>query len=567
MQNTREHSSHGEKMKNANSRFSGSVFFQPKLTINSNEDVYEKEADSVADKVMRKSKETFFAPQTIQRKCEHCEEEEKIQKKSLSDGITPIQLKTNNEANKTEVNQEFESNLKSSNGNGSALDKDTLAFMNDGFGVDFSSVKIHSNSHSASLNNEINARAFTIGNDIYFNNGEYSPHSESGRHLLAHELTHTIQQNALPNTKSIQRACGSAAIGDPTGCLGSTETELPEGLRYLFNVNCDDFSGDNARDLRISAENYNNNETIDIHGLSSEDGPEDFNVKLSCARALKAKAIIDDVARRKGFHFNLNILSHGPQTQGVAYLNRSVLIVRYGQDTEDPVEESEQPVEVPQCSGIYSDGHNENNDPDHDLDQVRHSGENSLKILAYRANPLGEFEALGDFSRGFFAGTIAESTSDDNDLFNHFRTGNGSRLNFGTSTDMARILGSAPVFTAFHDALRRDMLAFFSTNRTLCGYDGNAFFASNRPGYFSSPIFAFAVLGGYSRIEASVFSNAAGGFDITYKIFDHYGAGVSDANSMLPGLAGLYYLQHFYGVPAVSNTPFIWSTEINRTLW
>ncbi len=66
--------------------------------------------------------------------------------------------------------------------------------MEDRFAADFGSVRIHTGSEAASLNRELSARAFTVGNDIYFNEDQYRPNSENGKRLLAHELTHTIQQ-------------------------------------------------------------------------------------------------------------------------------------------------------------------------------------------------------------------------------------------------------------------------------------------------------------------------------------------------------------------------------------
>ncbi len=73
--------------------------------------------------------------------------------------------------------------------------------MSSSFGSDFNSVRIHSNSDATNLNRQLHAKAFTHGNDIYFNKGEYDPNSTSGKHLLAHELTHVVQQQS----KTIQR--------------------------------------------------------------------------------------------------------------------------------------------------------------------------------------------------------------------------------------------------------------------------------------------------------------------------------------------------------------------------
>ena len=174
------------------------INIQPKLTVGAPDDPYEKEADSVADKVMRMPDNHF-----VQRKCAHCEEEEKLQRKPLGESITPyIQRKSDSTP---AVSNSTSQSIESSRGGGSRMDNHTESFMSNRFGSDFSNVKIHNDGHSARLNRELNAKAFTVGSDIYFNDGQYQPGSSSGKHLLAHELTHVVQQNSFIRQKSIQR--------------------------------------------------------------------------------------------------------------------------------------------------------------------------------------------------------------------------------------------------------------------------------------------------------------------------------------------------------------------------
>jgi len=99
--------------------------------------------------------------------------------------------------------QNIESSLHASKGGGSAMSNDTQQEMGSGFGADFSNVKIHTNSKAVQMNKDLGAQAFTHGSDVYFNEGKYDPGSQSGKHLLAHELTHTVQQGASGN--SVQR--------------------------------------------------------------------------------------------------------------------------------------------------------------------------------------------------------------------------------------------------------------------------------------------------------------------------------------------------------------------------
>ena len=79
-------------------------------------------------------------------------------------------------------------------GGGQSLPADVQAHFERRFGHGFGSVRIHTDAHAAGLAGRLQARAFTIGNDIAFANGQYQPHAPEGQHLLAHELTHVVQQ-------------------------------------------------------------------------------------------------------------------------------------------------------------------------------------------------------------------------------------------------------------------------------------------------------------------------------------------------------------------------------------
>lgn len=92
----------------------------------------------------------------------------------------------------------FEQTLSSSRGEGSPMSDGTRQSMESRFGTDFSGVRIHTDSRAENMSRSISAHAFTYGNDIYFNSGKYSPNTADGGMLLAHELTHTIQQGATP---------------------------------------------------------------------------------------------------------------------------------------------------------------------------------------------------------------------------------------------------------------------------------------------------------------------------------------------------------------------------------
>ena len=86
-------------------------------------------------------------------------------------------------------------------GLGQPLDNGTRAQMESAFGTSFQHVRVHTGIEADQLNRAVNARAFTTGRDIFFHAGEYSPNSFSGRELLAHELTHVVQQRGVVHTK------------------------------------------------------------------------------------------------------------------------------------------------------------------------------------------------------------------------------------------------------------------------------------------------------------------------------------------------------------------------------
>lgn len=212
---------------------------QAKLRVGGVNDREEKEADAVADKVMRmpmcgnpKASTVSMMP-SISRKCTDCEKEEKVNRKEEEEKVNrkeqeeevqrkeeekePIQRKasvaTKDEQPGTEelkiqtkgtalpnggfASSKLSSSIQSTRGGGTSLPRSVSGEMGSKIGADFSNVKVHTSSYAQNFNKGLGARAFTVGKDIYFNSGEYNPHSNSGKSLLAHELTHTVQQGAV----------------------------------------------------------------------------------------------------------------------------------------------------------------------------------------------------------------------------------------------------------------------------------------------------------------------------------------------------------------------------------
>ena len=186
---------------------------QAKLRIGQPGDVYELEADRVADSVMG------MPEPGVQRQVDPEEEEEEtLQAKPLANHITPLvqvqrqeepeeeeemlQVKATSGRN-SEVNSNLESHIQSLKGGGQLLPESDRAYFEPRFGRDFGDVRVHSDVQAAEVAKGVNARAFTVGRDVVFGEGQYVPGMSQGRRLLAHELTHVVQQDSTG--KQIQK--------------------------------------------------------------------------------------------------------------------------------------------------------------------------------------------------------------------------------------------------------------------------------------------------------------------------------------------------------------------------
>ena len=176
------------------------------LRINQPDDAYEREADRVAEEVMAGARRmpswslSRVAMPHVQRQCTcggECEDCKKDKKEKLlqrepaghesAPALVPLSVGT------------------VLRGAGRPLDAATRAFMESGFGHDFGRVRIFADEHAAASAGDVHANAYTVGEKIVFNRGRYTPGSETGRRLLAHELAHVVQQNGGAAPRMIQR--------------------------------------------------------------------------------------------------------------------------------------------------------------------------------------------------------------------------------------------------------------------------------------------------------------------------------------------------------------------------
>ena len=204
-------SKQGENHSEAEASFFSPIPVQTKLEIGQPNDRYEQEADAMADRVVRGEASQLMgtdASPNVQMKCAACEKEQDVQRitsaKEPQGDIQTKPLLMRKAQNGASVGTPaLASQLSSSRGGGQAMPTSTNQQMSQSFGTDFSGVRIHTDSRASEMNQGLSARAFTHGSDVYFNQGEYSPGSSEGKRLLAHELTHVVQQTG--NNTSIQR--------------------------------------------------------------------------------------------------------------------------------------------------------------------------------------------------------------------------------------------------------------------------------------------------------------------------------------------------------------------------
>jgi hypothetical protein len=203
---------------------------QAKLQISQPGDAYELEADRVAEQVMRTPDAASAGPVTgdappqispLQRKCAQCEGESapshlRVEEKAsgqipiMAKGLsgqscesasgadqeeeeTPVMTKAISDG-KHESSGHLAERLSGARGGGGPLSHETRSFMEPRFGYDFGDVRVHTDSDAVQMTRDLNAEAFTSGKDVYFAGGTYNPGTPTGMKLLAHELTHVIQQ-------------------------------------------------------------------------------------------------------------------------------------------------------------------------------------------------------------------------------------------------------------------------------------------------------------------------------------------------------------------------------------
>jgi hypothetical protein len=199
---------------------------QTKLAVSTPGDPYEQEADRVADQVMSmpRPKVQRACAECVSNgaPCPKCEEESKIQRRA--EGADGPAAASDHVATQL--------------GSGRPLEPEVRAFFEPRYGADFSGVRVHADEQADSSARNLNALAFTLGKHVVFRAGEYAPTSESGRRLIAHELTHVVQQRGTGERIQRQVAClpratGEVAKSKTAGGILATDVVFTPSARQL----------------------------------------------------------------------------------------------------------------------------------------------------------------------------------------------------------------------------------------------------------------------------------------------------------------------------------------------
>ncbi len=183
-----------------------SGILQPKLTVSQPGDRHEQEADQVADRILRMpdaAPVSCAAPVAIQRMCSECQEE-------LPLGGIILPKERHGPVSASSVG-DVENEIQQVRRGGEPLSDSVRSFFEPRFGSDLSHVRIHTDTQAADSADAVEALAYTVGSDIVFSRGRYAPDDSDGRRLLAHELTHVIQQTG---ERSLPEEPSCPAMGD-----------------------------------------------------------------------------------------------------------------------------------------------------------------------------------------------------------------------------------------------------------------------------------------------------------------------------------------------------------------
>jgi hypothetical protein len=194
------------------------------------------------------------------------------------------------ESGASHVTQEVEHTIERTRGGGQPLDKVFKKNAGAALGADFSGVRVHTGAEADGLNRSLQARAFTTGKDIYFRHGEYNPGNPSGRELLAHELTHVVQQGASPIQPKAREGENETGCG---GCVaGSVMRHLQKKLTVgapndIYEQEADDMANAYMNWERQSSSANNTKSSLQRQVVEEEEEDQKMQMKADSSRLFK----------------------------------------------------------------------------------------------------------------------------------------------------------------------------------------------------------------------------------------------------------------------------------------
>lgn len=492
-------------------------------------------------------------------------EEEEVQTKEGEE--EPIQAQKEEELQQKSKGQaapavSVESGISSHRGGGHAMDSETMMSMEKAFSNDFSNVRIHTGSYAKDMSNQLNARAFTNGNDIYFNSGEYNPNSKKGKHLLAHELTHTIQQKGKTNLINKQAQPNPQHQCTPGSLYSRANSTL------YFNQDSTDLRGDSAIHLVNLINEVNQYITASqgtgnllIHGYASEEGAAGHNQRLSQRRAQYVKTLLS--------------------AAGIS--SSRMIAVGHGEDTSSPVLENNRRVQITylppvvcnpcRFTGVttpllldtrtpahYAGG------PDFDItpNPTSISVRDAIKLAPWIRDSDATLETVMNRELTLLAGSVGSA------MTTHFRGGSGSTYLHSSSSVLGALTHVSPSANAVFHNIETQMRTQFRVMQAIGNIDANLFSLASVPHLhftFSDPLPLKAVIGGSQGHEVYITGMRSLGnstpcayqIDVKLVLFDDFGVDTSDLYS--PSLIAFWILQH----RRIGNRPFVNRLEMERT--
>ncbi|MDF1695266.1 MAG: DUF4157 domain-containing protein, partial [Saprospiraceae bacterium] len=485
------------------------------------------------------------------------EEEEAVQSKEDKEDV---QTKSEGQSNNS---RSVESKLSSHRGGGHTMDAGTQSSMEQAFSNDFSNVKIHTGSYAQEMNQNLKARAFTNGNDIYFNSGEYNPGSKEGKHLLAHELTHTIQQKGATDKVNKQAQPNAQQQCVPGSVLTRARSTL------YFNQDTTNLRGDSALHLVQLINEVNQYMTASggsgnllIHGYASEEGSATHNQTLSQNRANYVKSLL--------------------AASGVP--GGRMIPVGHGEDVSRPTLENNRRVEVTYvppvtcdpcrltCNGVprllETRARNYGSGPDWTTAPQPVGGARGLAVntMDFLKSDL-ELQNIMNIELGLLAGGLGRA------MTAHFRGGSRATVRHNPGTPLEVLTHRSSSARTYFNTVEAQLATQLHIMKTLGNIDCNLFNITGIP-HLHFPITSMgdpaplrAIIGGTQGHELYITGMRALGntfpcayqVDVKLILFDDFGVDTSDLYS--PSLMAFWILQH----RRRGNRPFINRIETNRS--